>query len=161
MLWVVGMYPISTSPKLHSKAVSLFMQIMPEMAERVESYDSATEMRASMTMQDGSKFLWSLAYPITRDPLDQCWTLEKVLYGREELRRSDMAPDTVFAKANQVHLCHPQAQVLVTDAWHESDNLYEAEFMCTRCRRFMRVPITKDEFDHMDNSQVWPYENER
>jgi hypothetical protein len=138
-----------------------FMEILPEMAERVSSYHHCSEMMVSFSGQDGSCFLWSMQYPITRDALDQRWTLEKVTSGREVLRRSDVAPDTVFAKAQRAHLCHPHSKVLIVDSWHDHDNVYQAEFMCEACRRFMRVPITHEEFDHMDNSQVWPYENER
>ena len=54
-----------------------------------------------------------------------------------------MAPASVFGKAHRRLLCHAGASIIICLA------------MCSRCRRRVYIPISREEYRKMDNREIW------
>ena len=71
-----------------------------------------------------------------------------------------MAPTSVFDRARRYLGCHPNASLLVTDAWEITPDHHECEVMCCRCRRSTQFDISRKEYRQMDNRKPWTFEQE-
>ena len=56
--------------------------------------------------------------------------------------------------------CHPNADLVVTDAWEINPNHHECEVMCSRCKRTVHVDISRAAYRHMDNRQPYLWKQE-
>lgn len=66
-----------------------------------------------------------------------------------------MAPASVFDKAHRQLSCHAGASIIITDAWEIGPMQYECLAMCSRCRRQVHIPISREEYHKMDNREIW------
>lgn len=66
-----------------------------------------------------------------------------------------MAPASVFDKAHRQLSCHAGASIIVIDAREISPMQYKCLAMCSRCRRQVYIPISREEYRKMDNREIW------
>lgn len=71
-----------------------------------------------------------------------------------------MVPANVFDRARRYLGCHPNASLLITDAWEITPDHHEYEVMCCRCNRSTQFDISRNEYRQMDNRKPWTFEQE-